>query len=149
MPPFAEYTVDFFSYASIALHLVLIFLIVRNAIKKYAILLVYCLVQLISAVWEFVVRTRTPQGTASKFYRYLYWTDEVVLSCFLFLMVVILTYQAIGDHPLRARLGKLLAIVFVAVTLLPFAIVREPLGSTKWFNHTSQFLSFGGAIMNL
>jgi CHASE2 domain-containing sensor protein len=47
-------------------------------------------------------------------------------------------------------MGKVLTAVCVIVMALPFVIFKgPPFQSTQWFNHTSQLLSFGAAILNL
>jgi hypothetical protein len=80
-------------------------------------------------------------------------TDEAIIDLLLFLMVIVMTYQALGNNPLRARIGRhigrWLAALVAGAVLLPFVLFQGPIFSARWFNPTSQMLTFGGAIVNL
>ena len=135
-------------YASAALQfLLLISLLLRSNFRKYPLLLVYSLIFFAATLAELIVYHT--EGVKSVHYRYLYMTDEAVIDLMLFLMVIAMTYQAMGDNPMRAKVGRLLAIVFVGTIILPFVLFRGPIFRSRWFNETSQMLNFGAAIMNL
>jgi hypothetical protein len=130
-------------FIGIVLQLLLVVLLLRGSFRKYPLVLAYCVIQLILTAAEYYF-------IRSTLYRRIYWTDEIVLNLLLFLMVISFTYRALGDSPLRVTMGKLLAGVFVIVLLLPFLVFKgPPFKANSWFNHTSQLLSFGAAILNL
>jgi hypothetical protein len=105
-------------------------------------------VQLLADVAEVTVSHQF--GRSAVPYVKLYWTDEVLLDLLLFLMVIVFTYQALEGSPLRAKAGRFLAAVVFLAVAAPFVIYyRQTLFSTRWFNGVSQWLNFGGAIMNL
>jgi len=134
---------DSLAWIGILLQLFLIVLLLRGPFRKYPLVLAYCVIQLALTALEYhFIRTNA--------YTRIYWTDEIVLNLLLFLMVITFTYRALGDSPLRAAMGKLLAVLCVIVLAVPFLIFKGPFfKATPWFNHTSQLLSFGAAILNL
>lgn len=133
---------------SIALQLVLLVcLLLRSQYRRYLLLLLFTVIFFAAALAERIV-WRTA-GLGSDTYRYLYFTDELTLDLLLFLMVIGMTYQAMGESPLRAPIGRLLAVVVTGAIILPFLLFRGPVYSSRWFNATSQMLNFGAAIMNL
>ncbi len=85
-------------------------------------------------------------------YAHLYWTNDVMVHLLRFLLVIIFTYQAIGQSTARAALGRLLGGVVIVVVLLPFLLFHPhftPWPQNAWFYSNGEFLSFGAAIMNL
>jgi hypothetical protein len=144
-PPF-YYLFEALGWASIVLLVVLVVLLLRGPFRQYPLILTYCLTQLVLTAGEDYLRI----VRRHEFYTILYWTDEILLNLLLFLMVIVFTYRAVGDSPMRAMLGKMLAAVFVVVISLPILIFKGPaFKSTSWLNHTSQLLSFCAAILNL
>src|SRR5579871_2757067 len=136
------------AYSSIALQsLLLISLLLRENFRRYPLLLVYSVVVLATTVAEVFVLNAL--GSKSTGYRHLYMADEVIVDLLLFLMVIVMTYQAMGENPLRAKVGRLLAIVGIGALCLPFLLFRGPIFGLRWFYETSQMLNFGGAILNL
>jgi hypothetical protein len=132
--------------SSITLQAVLlVLLLLRSNYRRYPLLLVYSLIFFAATLAESLVLRAAPDGLKSATYRYVYRTDEVIIDLLLFLMVIMMTYKAMGENPLRAKIGRLLGIVVTGVVLLPFVLFRGP----QWFNETSQMLNFGAAIMNL
>jgi hypothetical protein len=133
---------------SIALQsLLLVFLLLRRSFRRYPLLLVYSVVVLGATLAE--VYVLSAHGTGSPSYRYLYMADEAIVDLLLFLMVIVMTYQAMGENPMRAKIGRLLAVVGIGAVLLPFLLFHGPLFGLRWFFETSQLLNFGGALMNL
>src|SRR5205823_14467613 len=88
-------------------------------------------------------------GQSSTEYRTMFWTDAIMVDVLLFLVVIVLTYQALEGNPLRAKMTRILVGLSVIVAILPFVVLRRPLFMTRWFNGTDQILEFGVAIMNL
>ena len=126
--------------------LVIVFLL-RDSFRRYPLLLVYCVLQLVATISEeYVFRVF---GNLSSIYRRLYWTDEVTLDLLLFLMVITLTYRALEGSPLRKGMGRLLGAVLAIMLVVPFVLFKARRFSSVWFDGTSQLLNFGGAIMNL
>jgi hypothetical protein len=136
------------AYASVLLQFVLLVsLLLRGNFRRYPLLLFYSIVFFAATLTELVIFHT--EGIRSVHYKYTYMTDEAVIDLTLFLMVIAMTYQAMGENPLRAKVGRLLAIVVVGTILLPFLLFRGPIFLSRWFNETSQMLNFGAAIMNL
>jgi hypothetical protein len=120
----------------------LLFLLIRGPFRKYFVFSVYILFHILSNLIE--VSALYHLGFKSDAYRNLYWTCEVTMDLFLFLVVIAFTYAALGT--------------IVVVTLaLPFALLRHihhhnpkyGFFTSQWFNHVSQIWNFGAAIMNL
>ena len=132
----------------LVLQVVLIVLLLPGGYRKFPLLLLYAVVQLLTALAE--VSVSHQYGYSAVQYVRLYWTDEVLLDLLLFLMVIVFTYQALEGNPARAQAGKLLACLVLIAVAAPFAVYyQRTLFSTRWFNGVSQWLNFGGAIMNL
>jgi len=132
--------------AGVFLQLLLLFYLLHGFVRKYSILFAYCLAKLITAIIEVLVVNQT--GRSSPLFARVYWSDELIMDLLLFLMVIWLTYRALEGNPARPAALKFLAAVLGTVLILPFLIFRRPF-TPRWFNETSQLLTFGGAIMNL
>ena len=132
---------------STAIQVAVILFLLRGSFRRYPLLLVYCILQLIATVAE--EYTYRAYGLTSALYRGLYWTDEMTLDLLLFLMVIALIYRALEGSSMRVGMGRLLGVVFVVVLTVPFVLFSARRFSTAWFDGTSQLLNFGGAIMNL
>jgi len=132
----------------VILQIALLLFLLPGGFRKFPLLLVYSVVQLVTDVAEVAVSHQF--GTNAVQYVRLYWTDEVLLDLLLFLMVIVFTYQALEGNPLRSKAGRFLAGVVVIAVAAPFLVYyQRTLFSTRWFNGVSQWLNFGGAIMNL
>lgn len=144
-PP-SYYLFETLGWTSIVLLVILVFLLLRGPYRQYPLILIYCLTQLVLTAGEDYLRNTRRHD----FYTILYWTDEILLNLLLFLMVIVFTYRAVGDSPMRAMLGKMLGAVFLVVLVLPILIFKGPaFQSPSWLNHTSQLLSFCAAFLNL
>ncbi len=135
---------SFLQAVSLVVQGILVVFLSRGHIRRYPLLFFYSILQLALAVTEAVV-LRVSNGAYAK----VYWTDEVVLDLFLFLMVIMLVYRALEGSPLRVAMGKLLAAVVLVVITVPFLLFSARRFSTSWFNGTSQLLNFGAALLNL
>jgi hypothetical protein len=132
----------------VILQIALLLFLLPGGFRKFPLLLLYSVVQLVADVAEVSVSHQF--GTNAVQYVKLYWSDEVLLDLLLFLMVIVFTYQALEGNPLRAKAGRFLAGVVIVAVAAPFLIYyHRTLFSTRWFNGISQWLNFGGAIMNL
>jgi hypothetical protein len=129
------------------LELYLVFLLLRGAFRKYPIFFVYILGELIGDSLE--AFTFYHFGHDSRNYRTFYWANEVTNALLLFLVVIVFTYEALRDNPLRPKAGRILATIAVLTLASPFVLFHSHVFSYKWFNTTDQMLNFGGAIMNL
>ena len=116
-------------------------------VRKYNFVLGYCLLQLITSLLEEVVFRRF--GWQSKQYRAVFWTDEIALDLLLFLILILLTYRAMEGSPAQAAMGRILGAVALIVMALPFVLFKGTFVKMAWFDHTSQLLNFGAAILNL
>jgi hypothetical protein len=125
---------------------ILIVFLLKGPFKRYPLLLLYCVFQIsvvILSGWAFF-----GVGVDSALYRNLYWTTDVLVDLLLFLMVITMTREVMKQNPLWPVVGRMLVIIVVAAVVLPFALFH-PFFNSRWFRHTSQLLSFGGALMNL
>jgi hypothetical protein len=139
---------SFLEVVGVVLQVALLLFLLPGGFRKFPLLLLYAVVQLVTDVAEVAVIHQFGR-TAVQYVR-LYWTDEVLLDLLLFLMVIVFTYQALEGNPLRAKAGRFLAGVVIVAVAAPFVIYyHRTLFSTRWFNGISQWLNFGGAIMNL
>jgi len=131
------------------LEAILILLFLReHYIRAYPLLFFFSLAQLFANFSETLLLHTA--GRSSNFYRWFYWTDEMVLDLLLFWTVIALTLKALEGKPQRASAGRLLGIIGALVVLLPCLIFyQRGWFSNKWFTGYGQVLSFGGAIMNL
>lgn len=132
----------------VVLQIALLLFLLPGGFRKFPLLLLYSVIQLLADVAEVVVSHQF--GLGSVVYAKLYWSDEVLLDLLLFLMVIVFTYQALEGSPLRPKVGRFLAAVVLIAVAAPFLVYyHRTLFSTRWFNGVSQWLNFGGAIMNL
>jgi len=137
------------------LELLLLSLLIRGPFRKYFVFFAYIFLHILSNVIEGVALYRL--GFKSSAYRNIYWTCEVTLDLFLFLVVIAFTYAALQGNPLRPKAAKVLAVIVVVTAALPFALLRHihhhnpryGFFTSQWFNHVSQIWNFGAAIMNL
>lgn len=136
-----------------ALQVVLLVLLLRGFVRKYPALLSYTLAGLIADPLEIVIYYRL--GWRSALYHTVFWTDHILLNLLLILVVVACTYHALPEGQGRTGAVKVLGAVMAAALVLPFALLRYHNGKvhghfdSQWFNHTSQILNFGAAVMNL
>jgi hypothetical protein len=146
-----EFQVDYFLDAvgvSIGLlQLGTVILLMAGPARKYAFVLIYCLLQLGTSLAEFVVAHRF--GTRARAYRVIFWTDEIVLDLLLFLILILLTYQAMEGSPVRGAMSKMLVAFSLIAVSLPFVIFKGAFVKSTWFDQTSQLLNFAAAILNL
>jgi len=90
-----------------------------------------------------------------KWYVRAYWSNDVIVDVLLFLLVIVLTYQATSGGVKRSSIGRMLGGIVVIALVLPFVLFPMfPMGprawpEASWFNSTSELLNFGAAIMNL
>lgn len=141
------------SSADTVFQLVLTVLLLRGPFRKYPVFTAYALAELLAYLLEWVMYYRI--GWRSPAYRQLFWADHIALDLLLFLVLIALTYQALGENPLRPKVSKILAGIVAVALVLPFAMLggyhdrRYGFFTSEWFNHVSQILNFGAAIMNL
>jgi hypothetical protein len=132
---------------SISIQAAVIFFLLRgSSFRRYPLVLIYCVLQLVATTAEEYVSRLHGQ---TNFFRKLYWTDEITLDILLFLMVITLIYRAVEGSSVRTAMGRILGVVIVAVLTVPFVLFSARRFSTAWFDGTSQLLNFGAAIMNL
>jgi hypothetical protein len=122
-----------------------VFLLLGPA-RKYAFVLAYCALQVLTTLLEVGVIGKFGRG---KLYGKVFWTDEIVLDLLLFLILILLTYRAMEGSPMRAAMGRVLAVVTAITIALPFFLFKGAFVKMSWFDHTSQMLNFGAAILNL
>lgn len=135
------------SFASLALQLLLLYLLFSGPARKYAVLIVYAVAQLATTVAEQVVfRSAGPQ---SDLWFVVYWTDEILLDALVFVMVILLTYRALENSPIRPSVGRFLVLVSAAAVTLPFILFYRGQFDTAWLNASAQWLNFGAAVLNL
>jgi hypothetical protein len=142
---------DFFSdvigYTAVFLQVVLLYLLIRGPFRRYFLIFAYCLAQTLQTAMDGWVLNK--YGQSSPQYRTTFWTDSIIVDILLFLMVIVLTYQALEGSPLRTKMTRLLAVLSAIIVVLPFVVLRGPILGSRWLNGTDQILNFGAAIMNL
>jgi hypothetical membrane protein len=127
--------------------LLLVLLVLHSNYRRYLLLFAYCVLLFSTTVLEWWSFTHgAPIGSAR--YSAIYWRNEMILDLFLFLMVIGLTSQAMGESPRRDKVRLVLVIVSGIVLLLPLVIFPSRFGPL-WYYSTSQFFNFGGAVLNL
>lgn len=132
----------------VLLNVVLVFLLLRGYLPKYSILFAYNLFEFLITLVERVLFQGAERNTV--LYRRVYWTTEVIWDFLLFLLVTVLIHRALVGQREREMARKILAIVIVAVLVLPFVLFyNRGIFSTPWFNGASQLLNFGAAILTL
>ena len=142
---------EFFSNAitacGVILQVVLLVFLILGPFRRYFVIFAYCLAQTLQlANGIFALRTF---GQSSPEYRTAFWTGTIVVDILMFLLVLVLTHQALAGNPLRSKMTRLMIVLSAIILVLPFVVLRRPLFLTRWFNGTDQILNFGAAIMNL
>ena len=133
----------------VLLSCIIVFLLLRGSYRRYPLIFLYCVLQLVASASEVYVLRVLGEPSNGPVFRTLYWTDEIILDLLLFLMVIALTYRALEGSPLRPQIGRFLGAVVVVILVVPFVLFNSTRFGTGWFNGTSQLLNFGAAIMNL
>lgn len=123
-----------------------VFLLV-GSVRRYAFVLGFSLMQLFTSLLEVLVIRKF--GTGGKQYRLVFWSDEIALDLLLFLILILLTYRAMEGSPARGTMGRMLGAVTAIVLVLPFVLFKGAFLKSGWFDHTSQLLNFGAALLNL
>jgi hypothetical protein len=137
-----------FYIVSIVLQSLLLVLLLSNGFRKYPLLFLYTIAQLLTDFAESAASRQFGRQTVQ--FANLYWGDEILLDLILFVMLIVFTYQSLEDNPWRATAGRFLAGVLALAIAAPFALYyNHKLFTTAWFNGTSQWLNFSAAIMNL
>ena len=145
--------------SAIALAVAMVLLLLGPLRRKYWIILAYAAWELFATVvltiadvlFHGSARMAGPaQTAANKLYARLYWTNDVLVDLFRFVLVMVLIYKASGNT--RRVSGRVLSALVVAMIALPFVLFHPtftPFPRAAWFNSTSELLNFGAAIMNL
>lgn len=131
---------------SVILQLTLVVFLLRGPYRQYFVLLAYCVIQLGMNGFQNVAFYTA--GVNSTLYRNVYWSSEVVAYLLLFIMVILITDRVLAGSPLRPKAARILLVITIAATLLPFALYH-PYFTSRWYRETCQLLSLSGAIMNL
>jgi hypothetical protein len=144
---------------ALALLFVLVFLLLSPVRRKFWIILAYVAWELFATaaltiadvVYHGSAKMGTAQTAANKLYARLYWTNDVLVDLFRFVLVIVLIYKA-SEGTRRLVSGKLLSALVVVVMVLPFFLFHPtftPVPKTAWFASAGELLNFGAAIMNL
>jgi len=132
----------------VALQLCVVFFLLHGAWRKFPVVLAYSIARLAADLSEAYVYYRFGRGTVA--YVRVYWTAEVAMNLLLFLLVIVLTQQALEGLVIARQTGKLLTGVMVFAVLAPLVIYHHRiLFSSRWFFGVLQWTQFGAAIMNL
>lgn len=142
-----EFLSSTLAFSTALLQVATVVFLFLGPIRKYRFVLVYCLLQLGTSVAEMTVANQF--GPKSKLYAKLFWTDEIVLDILLFFILILLTYRAMNGSPAQGQMRRVLGGVMLMAMLLPFVLFKGAFVTMSWFDHTSQLLNFGGAILNL
>ncbi len=143
--------------AAAALFLVLVFLAISPLRRKFWIILAYVSWELIATAALTILdvlyhgSAKGPPTEATRLYARLYWSNDVLVDLFRFVLVIVLIYRASEGTTKRVS-GRMLTALVVAMIVLPFVLFHptfQPFPHATWFNSTSELLNFGAAIMNL
>jgi len=135
-------------YVGIAGQLLLLYLLLRGPLRRYYLIFLYVLVELIgTTAAKYVIATGGRQGNAQ--FRDVFFAGDVIGLLLVFFVVIMLTYQVMEGSPLRAKVQRLLGVIAALALVLPFVIYRDEWFTTAWYNGTLQLLNFGAAIMTL
>jgi hypothetical protein len=116
-------------------------------VRRYGFVLAYCSIQLLTSLTEIWIMQMF--GGKSKYFRIVFWSDEIALDLLLFFILILLTYRAMEGGPGREKMRRGLAVIAVIVMALPFVLFKGAFDKPAWFNNTSQLLNFGAALLNL
>lgn len=142
--------------AAAALFLVLIFLAISPLRRKFWIILAYVSWELFATAALTILdvlyhgSAKGPPTAATRLYARLYWSNDVLVDLFRFVLVIVLIYRA--SEGTKRVSGRILTGLVVAMIVLPFVLFHptfQPFPHATWFNSTSELLNFGAAIMNL
>ncbi len=147
MVNYVDFLRDTLSYSTALLQVATVVFMLAGHIRKYAFVLIYCLLQLGTSMVEMTVTSRF--GPRSRLFYHLFWTDEIGLDLVLFFILIVLTYRAMEGSPAQAAMGRMLGAVIAIVMALPFVLFKGAFVKTAWFDHMSQLLNFGAALLNL
>jgi hypothetical protein len=142
-----EYLLNAVSWSIGATQLATVVLLLWGPARKYGFVLGYCLLELGTSLAEIVVMREF--GTKGRIFWRVFWTDEIVLDLLLFFILILLTHRAMEGSASRRGMEKLLGAVAAIVVSLPFVLYQGAFQKSAWFNHTSQLLNFGAALLNL
>lgn len=135
------------AFTTALLQVATVVFLILGPTRKYAFVLGYLLLQLGTSVVEMTVNHKF--GAGSKLYRNLFWTDEFTLDVVLFVILILLTDRAMEGSAARGRMRRVLGAVAAVVIVLPFVLYKGVFVRGAWFDHASQLLNFGAAILNL
>jgi len=133
------------STAGIALQVLLVHRLTKGFFRRFPALTVYVLALFLTTVVE-----------ASAFYnpgiwahtsRY-YWTVDSIRQLLIFVVVISLTYEVMGDAPVRAALRRLLVVGAVIFTIGSLYATEEPRFGF-WMAKVGRNLGFCAVLMNL
>ncbi|MBZ5604321.1 MAG: hypothetical protein LAO79_18625 [Acidobacteriia bacterium] len=144
--------------------LLVLALLIRGPFKRYWIVFVYAAWELLATlgftIADLMVHGTARTGTAAQqWYARAYWTNDVLVDLFRFVLVIVLIHRA--SEGSRRVSGWALAALVALVMVLPFVLFELqprivqigsysfPFARGSWFNSTSELLNFGAAIMNL
>src|SRR5260370_9518200 len=111
---------------STVVQLVLLIFLLQGPFRKFPVLFIYLVADLVSTAMETLADSLYNVGRESPFYLLLFWSDEIALDLLLFLLVIVLTYQATEGRPLRSMTRRLLGGVVLSVLLFPFLVFAPP-----------------------
>jgi len=155
------YAIDALSIGNALVLLSVLILLLRGPFQKFWIVLAYVAWELLAtaALTIFDVLYSGPaqvnniaHADAVKWYARLYWSNDLIVDLFRFLLVIRLIYRASSGGAGRLPIGRLLAGILAVTLVLPFLLFPTtftPWPKASWFNSTSELLNFGAAIVNL
>ncbi len=145
-------------FNALALLLVFVFLF-QGPMRKFWVVLAYVAWELFATaaltIADVLCRgtaysDTTTRTVAQLWYSRAYWTNDVIVDLFRFVLVIVLIHMSANGR--RVLFGRSLATLVLAMMILPFVLFHptfHPYPRSDWFNHTSQFLNFGASAMNL
>jgi hypothetical protein len=144
---------------AVALFLVIVFLLLSPLRRRFWIILAYVGWELLATATLTILdvlyhgsakMTGATQTAGNKLYARYYYSNEVLVDLFRFVLVIVLIYKASEGG--RRVSGRMLTGLVLVMMVLPFVLFHPtftPFPKGVWFNSTSELLNFGAAIMNL
>lgn len=139
----AGYAIQF--ALAVLLNLGVIFALVRGPLRRFPIVLFFCILQIVFAVGSNVLYFYV--GSHSAFSRW-YWTGDMVGHACISLIIISMIREALAGQPSRRQVPPLLIAGMIAVALVSLVLFYSP-QLNKWITPVSRNLSFGEEVLNL
>jgi hypothetical protein len=133
-------------YVGIAGQLLLFYFLLRGPFRRYYLVFIYALVEMLGTFADKYVGDRWGRGSVQ--FHDVYFSTEMFGDLLLLVVLILFTYQLMEDSPVRGKVRRVLGVIGLGAGLLPFVLFGSAF-SGAWYNSAIQVYNFGGAIMML